>query len=450
MNPTQKIAEFITTFDTDDIPLEAVEAIKKSLLDYTGSTLAGLTDESTVIVRSMVEGFGGTPQATVWGTRQKTAVVFAAMANGTAAHALDYDDTNMVMMSHPSIQLLPALFAMAEYEKASGKEIIQAYLIGFEVGGMLGRAMNPEFVGQGWFPVGPLGVIMQTAACAKLLNLNPDQVERALGIAANQAAGLRCNNGTMAKPFTPGNSAANAIMSTMLAMEGMSANTKALEDQFGFVENFSRNQIDRLEKAVETLGSPLEILQSGFSYKLYPCCAGTHTAIECSLDIVRNHPIDPETIQEIAVYINPGVQFLLIHPRPKTEMEAKFSLEYCVARAILDRDIGPDQFTSQKVRDPSIQALIEKVKPCWEDNRMMDVKIDVRMNGGKSYSSEVEQARGMPGNSLEWSDLEKKFLKCTRNILPERETQEKLNNLKHFDQLDDISRFVSFKCVSGL
>ncbi|MBW2363973.1 MAG: MmgE/PrpD family protein [Deltaproteobacteria bacterium] len=445
MSITGNIAEFIETFEYDKIPAKAIDAVKASFLDYVGVTLAGLTDASPIIVRRIIEKLGGQPQATVWGTTLKTSVTHAAMANGTAAHALDFDDTNMTMMSHPSIQLLPALFAVGEYHHVSGKEMILAYLTGFEVGAMLGRAMNPEFVGQGWFPVGPFGVVMQTAACAKLLKLNHDQIENALGIAANLASGLRCNNGTMAKSFAPGHSAADAITAVMLAMDGMSANRKALEDQFGFVENFSRNGVERLEQAVAALGDPLEILQSGLSYKLYPCCAGTHTAIDCSLDIVRNHPIDPKTIQEIAVYINPGVQFLLIHPRPTTDMQAKFSLEYCVARAILDRDIGPEHFTMDKVDDPVVKLLIEKVKPKWEDNRMMEVKIDIRMDNGQSYASEVLQARGMPGNPLEWSDLESKFLKCAHTILPEPDLHAKLDQLKNFEQLENVSAFVEFK-----
>ncbi|MBW1812674.1 MAG: MmgE/PrpD family protein, partial [Deltaproteobacteria bacterium] len=172
MSITGNIAEFIETFEYDKIPAKAIDAVKASFLDYVGVTLAGLTDASPIIVRRIIEKLGGQPQATVWGTTLKTSVTHAAMANGTAAHALDFDDTNMTMMSHPSIQLLPALFAVGEYHHVSGKEMILAYLTGFEVGAMLGRAMNPEFVGQGWFPVGPFGVVMQTAACAKLLKLN--------------------------------------------------------------------------------------------------------------------------------------------------------------------------------------------------------------------------------------------------------------------------------------
>ncbi|MBW2093209.1 MAG: MmgE/PrpD family protein, partial [Deltaproteobacteria bacterium] len=218
----------------------------------------------------LAEEMGGNSQATIWGSGLKTSLLLAALANGTAAHALDLDDTNAVMMAHPSIQLLPALFALGELKHATGQEIILGYIIGFEVGAKLGRAMNPDFVAQGWFPVGPLGTLMQTAACSKLLNLDVGQIENALGIAANLAAGLRCNNGTMAKPLMAGSAASSALLAVLSASDGMTANCKALEDRFGFFENFSRGDAEKLKQSFEKLGDPLEITYSGLAHKLYP------------------------------------------------------------------------------------------------------------------------------------------------------------------------------------
>jgi len=392
---------------------------------------------------------GGKPQATVWGSDLKTSVMLAALANGTAAHALDYDDTNAVMMAHPSIQLLPALFALGEYEHLTGEEVILAYVVGFEVGARLGRALNPNFVIQGWFPVGPLGVLMQTAACSKLLGLDSDQIRMALGLATNLASGLRCNNGTMAKPLMSGSAASNAILASLLPSEGMSATESALEDRFGFFENFSRGDMTRLEQAVESLGAPLEILHSGISYKLYPCCAGTHTAIDCALDIAQNYSLNVDNIEEIEVSITSGVKYLLIHPRPKTETEAKFSLEYCVARAILDGQIGLDQFTSEKIEDPALQTLIKKVKPNYGDQRSLSVEIQVRMNSGDTYSSQVTEAKGTPGNPLNWPDLEQKFQQCAKSLLSDEEVRQTLEQLKHFERLQDVAQFVATFIQTG-
>jgi len=443
MNPTKRIIDFITGHNYNDTPLEILEKAKTSIMDYTGVTLAGTMDRSSAIVRKTVREIGGVPQSGVWGSDFKTSAVLAALANGTAAHALDYDDTNPAMMAHPSIQLLPALFSLGEYRHTKGEDILLAYVVGFEVGARLGRALNPGLVANGWFPVGPLGIMMQTAANSHLMGLNQDQVKMALGIAASMASGLRCNSGTMAKPLIAGTAASNSILAVSLAAEGMTANQNALENQFGFVENFGCKDKTRLETQVESLGESFEILNTGMSYKLYPCCAGTHASIDCTLDIVTSHSINPDDIEEINVSVSSGIKFLLIHPRPKTGAEAKFSLEYCVARAILDGRIGLEQFTPDKITDPSVQSLIKKVKPDYQDRHSLAVEIAVKMRDGTSFSSQVEKARGMLGSSLTREDLEQKFRRCAGSVLPDEEMDSTLERLRYFERVDDIAEFVA-------
>lgn len=443
MNPTQRIIDFITGHNLSDTPSEALEKTKASIMDYTGVTLAGTADQSSAIVRKTIREMGGAPQAGVWGSDLKTSANLAALANGTAAHALDYDDTNQVMMAHPSIQLLPALFALGEYRQKKGEDLMLAYVIGFEFGARLGRTLNPHLVVNGWFPVGPLGTMMQTAACSRLMGLNQDQVKTALGIAASLASGLRCNSGTMAKPLVAGTSASNSILAVSLAAEGMTANQAVLEDQFGFVENFGCKDKEKLEAQVESLGESFEMLDSGISYKLYPCCAGTHASIDCALDIVTADPINPDDIEQIKVSVSSGVKFLLIHPRPKTVAEAKFSLEYCVARAIVDGGVGREQFTQGKVDDPTLQSLIKKVKPDYQNHFSAAVEIEVIMKDGKRFSSRVDTARGMPGSPLTREELERKFRQCAGSVLPDEETNSTLERLKHFERVDDVAEFVS-------
>ena len=327
MNATEKIIDFITGHNLDDTPSEALEKTRASIMDYTGVTLAGTSEQASMIVRKTVREMGGTPQAGVWGSNLKTAANLAALANGTAAHALDYDDTNQVMLAHPSIQLLPALLALGEHRHAKGEDIMVAYVIGYEVGARVGRTVNPYVVLGGWFPVGPLGTMMQTAACARLMGLDQDQIRMAIGIAASLASGLRCNSGTMAKPLVAGTSASNAILAVSLAAEGMTATPAVLEEHFGFLQNFGCKEKDTLTKEVESLGESFEILETGMSYKRHPCCAGSHSSIDCTLDILSSHEINPDEIEEVKVAVSSGVKFLLIHSCPETVAEAKFSLE---------------------------------------------------------------------------------------------------------------------------
>jgi 2-methylcitrate dehydratase PrpD len=448
MNITEKIACFVADFDGKNLPEEALDRTKAAMIDYVGVTFAGITERCSEIVRETVESLGGNPQASIWGTSMKTSVLLAALANGTAAHALDYDDVNSIMRSHPSIQLLPGLFALGENEHRSGREIITSYVVGFEVGAKLGRALNPELVFQGWFPVGTLGTLMQAVASAKLLALDAQQVRMAIGIATNLASGLRCNNGTMAKPLMAGRVGTNGVLAALLAKRGMTAHEEALGARFGFFENFSRGDRQNLDQAIRSLGEPLEIVQLGITTKLYPCCAGSHMAIDCALHLTREHKMKPEEIREVRVSISKNARYLLIHPRPRTEMEAKFSLEYAVARGILDGQIGLQQFTPDKIREPRLQALIEKIKANYYDGSetggkgewtRLPVKIDISMKNGEGFSFEVDRPKGSPRNPLTPAEIEEKFRQCVQGKFSESTTNRVLDPMKNFEKLPDVA-----------
>jgi len=410
-----------------------------------------MDEESVRLVRSTVESMGGNPQATVWGTGHKTSVMMAALANGTAAHSLDFDDTNALMIAHPSIQLLPGLFALAEYEHLSGFDILISYVIGFETGATLGLALNPKHAAQGWLPIGTIGPLMQAAACSKLLNLGSKKTLMAVGIATNIASGIRCNNGTMAKPLLAGHAASEGVLAAVLAREGITANPEALEARYGYFENFSRGDPADLERASNVLGERFHIIDSGISFKLYPCCAGAHVAIDCALEIAQRHFPLPDEIEAISVSIHSGTKVVLIHPRPKTVAQARFSLEYSVSRAIIDRQMGLEQFRQQKIDDPSVQALIEKVKPKYYDASVtaddlaqsrFPVELEVHMKNGSIFYSRTEYAKGTPRNPLSSIELEEKFRQCCSAKLSASQIIKALNQLRNFEQIQDIAGLI--------
>ncbi len=452
MEPTEKIAIFVSTFNFNDIPQNGVEAVKEAILDYVGVTLSGYFEKCSEIVRKIVITMGGNAQATIWGTKIKSSVILATLANGTAAHALDYDDVNTIMRSHPSIQLLPALFSLMEYEHRDGKELIEAYVAGFEVGTILGRVLNPNLVLNGWFPVGTLGTLMQTVACSKLLDLDANQIKMSLGIAANLASGLRCNNGTMAKPLMAGQVGCNGILATLLAREGMTADRQALENRFGFFENFTHGDLGGLQDAVGSLGERMDIVESGISHKLYPSCAGTHMAIESALNIVGERPINIEEIENIVVKISSHAKYPLIHPRPHTELEAKFSLEYCVARAIIDGEMGPSQFTPEKIVDPKIINLIEKIKPEYFDPPhdesvgnwyRFPVTINVYLKNGTMLTSRVDHIKGSQENPITTTDLESKFHNCCLKKMPTMNIDQVMKFIRNFEEVKDLNNLIN-------
>lgn len=452
MKSCNRIAEFVSSYPVQAMPEEAVNLAKSGILDYVGVVLAGVDEKSATLVRQLAHSMGGNLQAAIWGTGTRTSVSLASLANGTAAHALDYDDTNPVMLAHPSIQLLPGLFALGEYRHTSGFEILTAYMVGFEVGATLGRVLNPAHAAQGWLPIGTLGPLMQAAACARLLGLSSDLTLMALSIATNLASGLRCNNGTMAKHLLAGHAASSGVLAAVLAGDGLNANPKALEDQFGFMENFSRGNSIGLEQEVDRLGDYLNIIESGLSFKLYPCCAAAHGAIDCALEIAGKHSPRPDMIKSIEVSVHRAVKIALIHARPKNAAEARFSLEYCVCRSLLDHQLGPEQFQSDKIGDDILQELIAKVQPAYHDRPVTEddlkqsrfpVALKVHMKDGSVLSSRVEYAKGTPKNPVLPADLENKFRLCCSQKLSTRQINDVLHLLNHFEQVEDIDKLIA-------
>lgn len=452
MGPGARIAEFVSEYPEQEIPERALERAKRAVIDYVGVVAAGMEEVSSQVVRKTAEAQGGNPQATIWGTGRKTSVLLAALINGTAAHALDYDDVSPVMMGHPSIQILPGLCALGEFEKRSGADIMASYVIGFEVGAALGSALNPEHVAQGWLPIGTFGPVMQAAACSRLLKLSSRRTMMALGIAANCASGLRCNSGTMAKPLLAGQASANGLSAALLAREGMEANPNVFEDPFGYFANFCRGNPDHLERAAASLGKRFEILETGIHLKMYPCCAASHRAVDCALEIARGHGRVTDDIESVEVILHALHQTMLIHPRPRSVAEARFSLEYGVARALMDGELGPGQFQPRKIEDPAVQALIRKVNPEYRDyptgkgdlgKDRFPVVMKVRLRDGSVLSSKAVHAKGTPANPATEADLEKKFRGCLSGRSSESRISEVLSYLRNMEQIRDFNKVVS-------
>jgi 2-methylcitrate dehydratase PrpD len=260
----------------------------------------------------------------------------------------------------------------------------------------------------------------------------------------------------MAKHLLCGNKSSEGILATLLAKEGMIANPRALEDHFGFFENFCRGETSVLEHEIESLGETLDILESGITHKIYPSCGASHTAIDSALEIVRSHPLNPDDVEEIEAVASPFVEVALMHHRPRTVVEARFSLEYCVSRAILDGQMGPDQFTTEKVQDSAVQTLIDKVRPVYREGLVkkkgseqvpMAAELLVRLKDGTVYSSHVDHARGTPENPVIMSELEQKFQQCCKGRLSEQQISQAIEELRHFEESQDVADFVSL--ISG-
>ena len=260
-----------------------MDAALRAIMDCLGVMLAGSTEPAARIVQSVAEVEGGTPLATIVGTGRRTGAVWASLANGTAAHALDFDDTNFAMMGHPSAPVLSAALAAGELAMATGQELVHAFLLGFEVETTVAETINPAHYEHGWHATCTLGTLGAAAAAARILGLDTAQTATALAVAASQASGLKENFGTMTKPFHAGHAARSGVLAALLAREGWTASDRALEGPQGYLHVFSAGR--RELAALGTLGAPWKITTTGVAVKPFPSCACTHSIIDGALEL---------------------------------------------------------------------------------------------------------------------------------------------------------------------
>src|SRR4051812_35040497 len=324
-----------------------------------GVTLAGAAEPAARIVQRVVEQDGVGP-CRVLGTALRASAANAALANGTAAHALDYDDMCFVSLAHPSAPLVAAALAAGEAAPASGAALLDAYVAGFEIEARLGRAMNPRHYQRGWHCTSTLGTIGAAAAASRLFGLNADAIAHALAIAASEASGLKENFGTMVKPLHAGLAARNGVLAALLARAGMTASAAAIDGPQGFLAAMD-GALLALDDVAADLGTRWEILDTGITVKLYPSCAGTHPTLDALLDLRRRERFAADDVEVIEIGVDPIVPTILIYDRPESGLEGKFSMPFCAAAAVVHGHVGIEPFDAVMLRDPAIAALQQRV-----------------------------------------------------------------------------------------
>ncbi|HMB36356.1 MAG TPA: MmgE/PrpD family protein [Methylomirabilota bacterium] len=442
MRATSHLAEFVTKSRWEDCPAEAVEAARRAILDCLGVMLAGSVEPAARLVTDVARAEGGSPLATVVGTPLRTGAVWAALANGTAAHALDFDDTNFAMMGHPSAPVLAAALAAGELTLADGRALVHAFLLGFEVETTMAAVMNPPHYEKGFHATGTLGTMGAAAAAGRLLGLDPGQTRAALALAASQASGLKENFGTMTKPFHAGHAARSGVLSALLAREGFTASEQAIEGPQGYFAVLGAGK--REEQHLESLGAPWKILTSGVAVKPYPSCACTHSIIESALELQRTHRITPEQIAEVTVGVHAAVPRILIHSRPRSGLEAKFSGEFSAAAALCEGRVGMATFRDDKTDDPAIAKLMRRVRLVVDPEipgdmeRHMWTRVTVRFQDGREVSIAPRPVPGHPELPLSKDQLREKFMDCARLVLSEDRADTVRQMLEELDACPDL------------
>jgi 2-methylcitrate dehydratase PrpD len=444
MGTTERLAAFVAQTRFEALPEEVVTAAKRAILDTVGVTVVGAQEEGSRILLDSISASRGEPSASIFGTSLRTSAPQAALANGALGHALDFDDVSTDMRGHPSIPVLPAALAVAEKGGMSGRESLAAFVVGFELECRVGRALGLSSYIQGWHATSVVGALGAAAACANLLGLDVGQACNALGIAASMASGSRQNFGTMTKPLHAGLGARAGVEAAQLASGGFTAATDILEAPMGFGVLFSPGG-DWDPDRVGDPGKPWEILEPGITVKKYPCCYMTHRSLDATLAAIEGHPRNGEEVDSVEVRVAAGSIPALIHHRPQTGLEGKFSMEYCVAAAVLDGGIGLRSFDDESVQRPAAQELLRRVEVVEEPSddiwSPQATNVSVRMRDGSTLKAEVTRERGDPQDPLSWDELVHKYRDCVARVLPEDQTVRSVDLIAKFEeiQVDELA-----------
>jgi 2-methylcitrate dehydratase PrpD len=432
------IADFVASATVSG---DARERAATAFKDTIGVILAGTGEPAARVAQSMAaeEGVG---DCRILGTPSRTSPGLAAFANGVAAHSLDYDDMCFVSLAHPSCALVPAVLAVGELVHARPTALLDAYVIGFELECRLGNVMNPRHYHQrGWHCTSSIGTVGAAAAAARVLGLDADATQHALGIAASSACGLKENIGSMVKPLHAGMAARNGVMAARLAQRGFTASPHAIDGPQGYLAAMDSEQ-SSLDFAVADLGIRWEIIETGVTVKLYPSCAATHPPLDALIDMKRRERFTADQLQAIDVEVDSMTPRLLIHPHPSTGLEAKFSMPFCAAAAIVYERIGIDTFDVEHIQNPAVQNLMPRVTLRANDGfdnaaPLSQARVTVHLRDSRVYAQSADGARGYPGRLTD-EELASKFAGCASRTLTQAAATSAWAALTELESIGDV------------
>jgi 2-methylcitrate dehydratase PrpD len=454
MSLTDYVAGFVTGAKAAAIPKDVAHLGKRSVLDGIGLALAGAASQQGEISRRYLQdlGIANDTGSTVIGSSLRLPARFAAFANGLTIHADDYDDTQLAvakdrvygLLTHPTAPALPPVLALAERDRRSGLDMMLAYQVGVEVECKVAEAIAPRHYQTGFHSTATCGSIGAAAGAAKLLGLDREATRRALSIGATQAGGLRENFGTMTKPFHAGRAAENGVVAAEIAALGFTASPNGLEADRGFFRaaggGYDANAIDG------KLGNPWTFHSPGVSIKPHPSGSLTHPGMAVMMDLIRKNDIKPQQVKRVAVGTNHNMPNALIHHQPKNELQAKFSMEFCMAILLLERKGGLEQFTDEVVNRPDVQAMIAKVNfgvhPEAEAAGFdkMTTIIEIELDDGRVIKGQADFGKGSPANPMSDDELAEKFRQCASwGGLKKDAIEEVLKLLWKIDELRDVN-----------
>ena len=447
MGATETVSNWIVNTSYEDIPPDAIRVAGESCFDLLGVTLAGAVQPVGEIIKKYVAEQGGTPEATVLASRLRSSMPNAALANGTMGHALDYDDFGG--FGHPTVAIFPSLLALGEKIGASGRDLLEAYVIGCELGIALDKGTKYQQTARGFHSTAVLGRIASAAACAKLLKFDQRQTATALGIAGSMAGGLIHNFGTMTKPLHAGMTARDGVMAAQLAGMGLTAGQQVLEHPVGFTNTIIGEGTYDLDEIAGGLGKPFRT-QDDLMIKKYPACGGNHGMLDTILGLMREHKFDYRDVESLDVDQS-FLSVVMLYREPEDELKGKFSVLYNAAAALVDGEVGVDTFTPEKIQDSRIQETMTKVnlnvRSRW-DQGSAEVKgatpVRIRLKDGRvlEHATQRGDILGSQNNPWGMDSITGKFRVNARLALSDEAVERAIETWSDVSQVKDVGEAV--------
>jgi 2-methylcitrate dehydratase PrpD len=441
-----QLAERACAITLDTLPAEAGRTAKRAVADTIGVALAGSRADFLDRIERALDIAADAGPASKIGRPGRCSALQAAVINGTAAHALDFDDCSTTMGGHPSAPVVPALLALAEDRGASGKAVLSAYLAGVELELRLARAVMPHHYTKGWHPTATLGVFGAAAASAHLLGLGTERMATALAIAVSMASGLKANFGTPVKPLHVGQAASSGVLAATLAEQGVTANPNAFEHAYGFFEVLNGAGTFDPERALgDWLAAP-DVLSPGLAIKQHPCCGSAHSAIDAALLLRRQHgPFAADDIVSVETWTHKNRLAHTDRARPRTGLEAKFSVQYLTAKALVAGIIRLGDFEDGAFPDPDATALLDRMQAhahLEADEYLGRVRVTLR--GGPVLEASAATAFGRgPTNPMSDDELHAKFVDCAAASLGAERASALFRAILALDEARDVTAIMT-------
>lgn len=446
MGIAREIAKRTNALRYEDFPAEAIHWSKVAIADTIGVALAGSREDSVRITEKIlsidaIAGVSAGPSL-IWGRNARRSALDAALINGCASHALDYDDTSNTIGGHPTAPVLPAALALGEEIGASGRDVIEAYVASFETQARLAQAVQIEHYHykKGWHPTMTLGIFGAAAACGRLLELTDDELATAYGLCVSSASGVKANFGTMTKPLHAGLAARGGLLAALLAREGFTASAEAFEHKQGFFEVFNGVGAYAPEKALENWCDPLDVVEPAMGIKRYPCCGSTQSAVDAAIGLRGAYGFTPDQIAKVETRTHERRLAHTDRPDPKSPMEAKFSVQYCVALALIHGTVVLEHFEGRAYLDERVCALMARIEPRpHTDDNHYGSYVAVTLKDGTVVKEYVQKAKGRgPDHPLSVDELRSKFAACASRALPADRVERLYAALGDFENLESV------------